>query len=236
MTILSLLIITVVLISASLVFDPIFFVFFQCVGVFLISLSTRNRSVIARYLVLTALFLVPLSVIHGLLNKQFMMDSYFLGVGFSASGFDYAISLGSKISGFILLATAALTFDKEYIVRLVFSLRGPIILTIIVSQIISLTSEMQLQVAATLDAQRARGVKLDSSPWSFVRKTIIVLVPVAVRLLVEAEQRSQMLASRGVGSFKPLAEPVDLMKYRDLLLLLMFVLNFLVTRFLADVL
>jgi energy-coupling factor transporter transmembrane protein EcfT len=153
-------------------------------------------------------FIVPIFVVHGILNANFFASYMVLGViPIRPEGFLFAAHVSL---GFLVISSVAglwLNVPRDDIVESLFRWRAPLWIVLLLSQGVAVGSLVERRVVAVYLAQRARGMPVDRGAWARLRAFPSVLIPVVVSTLIEGERRVPALVSRGFGAQRPAALP-----------------------------
>jgi energy-coupling factor transport system permease protein len=149
-------------------------------------------------------FVVPLVILHSVLNGQFPVAFQLWGiVPIRPEGFEFGLAMALQ---FMLLAVAAaywLAVDRDEIVESLVRLHLPSWLLLFLMQSTAMAVMIKRRIDNVFLAQRARGVPVGAGTWDRLRALPAVLVPVVVSTLVEADARVPALVARGFGSINP---------------------------------
>lgn len=163
--------------------------------------SIRPASNLARY---SALFALPLLVIHGVLNPEFPVD-YFVAkiIGVRLAGIDHAFNATLRISLLFMPAIAWINIDKDEFVSALINMSAPMPLLFVGTFAASIAEQMGRRIKRIYMAQQARGIDVTSN--IFVRFAALprILIPLFVSTISDTELRSTTLALGGIGVTYP---------------------------------
>ncbi len=157
-----------------------------------------------RLLKWTIPFVVPLIVIHGLLNATFPISIWLwdaVPLRFDGLRFGYIMSvrvvLLSTVAGFLV------SILRDDFVESLIRLRLPSWIVLFLMQSTAMAGVIQRRVSSVYLAQRSRGIPVGSGFLSRVRSVPSMLLPVVIGTFLEAEGRVPALVSQGFGIVKP---------------------------------
>jgi energy-coupling factor transporter transmembrane protein EcfT len=151
--------------------------------------------------VVSAPLLIPLVLIHGLINPHYEPSNIAATIPFRPEGVEFAISIYSAISIFLAVAVSWLQVKSDEFFEWLVAHRFPILAVGLVSQSIAMVKLVEKRGKAVYQAQTARGIPTGPSLFYRVRALPSVILPVITSLINEAEHRSIALWSRGFLQF-----------------------------------
>jgi len=164
-------------------------------------LQTRNVGILWTMAKWLLPFVVPLLLIHGLLNTAHDVDYWFMNVlPIRPMGFVYGALVSLNI---LLLATVAgywLNTNRDDMIDDLIRLNLPMWSILFISQGVAVGAIVERRVATVYLAQRARGICVGPGVLARIRAFPSVLIPAVIATLIEAESRVPALVSRGFGS------------------------------------
>lgn len=179
--------------------------------VLLLLAQHREGSRLGRRLIAwTAPFVLPLIVIHGVLNAQFPVTSWWLDtIPIRSAGLAFGNDLAVRVLLFSVVAAYWLSVDRDDMVEALMRRRLPTPLIMLVMQGFVMGRLVQERIQAIHLAQRARGIPVSSSFARRMASIPALLVPVVVGTFVEAEARVPVLLAHGYGRLEPSAQPAQ---------------------------
>lgn len=157
-------------------------------------------------------FVVPVLILHGILNASFPADYWIFGiVPLRGEGFRFGYDVSLRV--FLIAEAGAfwLLVSRDDMVESLFRQRLPTTFVLFAVQGFVVTGVLQRRIASVYLAQRARGIPVDSTILSRIRSVPSILLPVVIGSLVEAEARVPSLLSQGFGALDPLQIPRPMM-------------------------
>lgn len=162
--------------------------------------ATRSLIVVLRGAWLTGPVIIILLGVHGFVSPLFpVTDSLGGVVPFRAAGFAYALHLAQMIFVVTFAALLWLGVSRRDFVEDLIWLRTPPIGIAIAGQTMATLGVLSRKISAVFLAQKARGVPVEGKVLGRLRALPSVLVPVVAVTLIEADARSQIMTSRGLG-------------------------------------
>lgn len=157
-----------------------------------------------RLIAWTAPFIMPLIVVHGVLNAQFPVTSWWLDmIPIRSAGLTFGSDLAVRILLFSVVAAYWLSVDRDAMVEALIRLRLPTPLIMLAMQGFVMGRLVQERIQAIHLAQRARGIPVSASLAQRIASMPALLVPVVVGTFVEAEARVPVLLAHGYGRLEP---------------------------------
>ncbi len=160
-----------------------------------------------RLLAWTWPFVLPLLLVHGVLNAQFPITSWWLDlVPIRGTGLAFGYDLGVRVLLFSVVAAYWLSVDRDAMVEALIRLRLPTPLIMLAMQGFVMGRLVQERIHAIHLAQRARGIPVSASFAQRIASMPALLIPVVVGTFVEAEARVPVLLAHGYGRLEPAAK------------------------------
>lgn len=150
----------------------------------------RSVSPIALLLGWTVAFLIPLVLIHGLLNTQFPVSDTFYGVPIRSKGIAYAGVTGAFIASLFVVAVYWLRVKRDQFMKFLVVLGLPTALLSVAFQALSLVQQIDSRSRIIALAQRARGIDTEGNIFTRARALVPIVLPLTVTLLREARTRA----------------------------------------------
>jgi energy-coupling factor transport system permease protein len=163
----------------------------------LTAISSRNWRNVKSFSALSLPLLVPLLLIHSLVNPQFKMDSKLLSVPLRTQGFVFAISVYANLAIFLAIAIAWWQVNRDEFFDWMVARRVPVFLVGLVAQSMAMVTLIEKRGMAVFKAQTARGIPTGPNWLHRFRALPSIVLPVITSLINEADQRSTVLWSRG---------------------------------------
>ncbi|MGJ5196570.1 MULTISPECIES: energy-coupling factor transporter transmembrane component T [unclassified Bradyrhizobium] len=160
--------------------------------------SIRPASLVAKW---SLPFVMPLLVIHGVLNRSYPVDSWLLGlIPLRFEGAIYAVEVSLKIV--LLAAVASYWFHtrRDDLADGLMRLKLPLSVVMFASQSVAVAATIERRVKKVYLAQQARGISVGPGFFTRIKALPSILVPVVVSTFLEAEGRIPALVSRGFGT------------------------------------
>jgi energy-coupling factor transporter transmembrane protein EcfT len=153
-------------------------------------------------------FLLPLLVVHGVLNSQFPITStWFDFIPVRGAGLAFGYDLATRVLIFAIVGGYWLSVDRDELVEALLRLRLPMPLIMLAMQGFVMGRIVQERVQYIHLAQRARGIPVSASFFQRAISLPALLVPVVVGTFVEAEARVPVLLAHGFGRIEPSVVP-----------------------------
>lgn len=163
-----------------------------------------KRKAAGLLLVWTIPFVLPLILIHGVLNSGYPVTSFLLGVvPLRDEGVKFGYDVAVRVAILSTVGAYWLSVDRDEFVEALLRTGLPISLVMVAMQGLVMARLLQYRIDAVYKAQRARGIPVASSFARRLRSLPAVLVPVVVGTFVEAEARVPVLLSQGYGRGEP---------------------------------
>lgn len=161
-----------------------------------------------RLLAWTWPFVVPLLLIHGVLNTQFPVTNWWLDLlPIRATGLAFGYDLALRVLLFSVVGAYWLSVDRDAMVEALLRLRLPTPLIMLAMQGFVMGRLVQERIQAIHLAQRARGIPVSASFGQRIASIPALLIPVVIGTFVEAEARVPVLLAHGYGRLEPSAKP-----------------------------
>jgi energy-coupling factor transporter transmembrane protein EcfT len=151
----------------------------------------------------TALFTVPLMLIHTIINPMFDVSYYtFDFLPIRTSGFYYALAISMKVAIITEIAVTIQHGDPERLFREAQVLRLPNFILVVLAATISTIRILKMRIEKVNTAQQARGI--NTGPKLFYRMKALpkMVIPVISSTLAESLYRSVIMHNRGLLSTK----------------------------------
>lgn len=155
-------------------------------------------SVIWRYVLLSLPFTLAVFVFHGAILPRSDMQPVLGWLHYSLTGLEHASLVGGRIS--LVLASSLLfvsTTAPATLLRALDAARWPPGLSFLLASPLLLLDQFTARARAISDAQQARGLRVDGSPWRRLQALRMLLVPLLTSALADAQERSHVLTARG---------------------------------------
>ncbi len=179
---------------------------FTALLIVLLLLAGRGNGVrLGRRLIAwTVPFVLPLIVVHGVLNAQFPITSWWLDtIPIRSAGLAFGSALAVRVLLFSVVAAHWLLVDRDTMVEALLRLRLPTPLIMMALQGFVMGRLVQDRIQAIHLAQRARGIPVSASLVQRIMSIPALLVPVVVGTFIEAEARVSVLLAHGYGRLEP---------------------------------
>ena len=164
-----------------------------------------------RMLAWTAPMVLPLLLVHGVLNAQFPVTSWWLDiVPIRGAGLVFGYDLAVRVLLFSVVAAYWLSVDSDALVEALLRLRLPAPLIMLAMQGFVMGRLVRERVDAIYLAQRARGIPVSASLAQRIGSMPALLIPVVVGTFVEGEARIPVLLAHGYGRLTPSTRPARL--------------------------
>lgn len=155
-------------------------------------------------LVIWLTFFLPLLIIHSFLNPAYKPEEQMnLSYAFSETGFSYAMTVGTNFFSFAVIAASWINQKGDHVLAWVASYRLPVPILVFVFSSFGLVSAVERKVKDTHEAQIARGIIQERYGVFQLTNIPKLLVPTVINTLIDANDRAEILAYRGLGE-KPL--------------------------------
>lgn len=175
---------------------------FLCAGLFVLVLSlVRSLRLMAPVLRFSAPFVIPIMLIHAVLNPQYQITFEFLNlIPFRSDGFTFGLGVSLRVVAIFVLGAMWFAVDRDKIISDLICLGTPLPVLIVTAQAVAVAGLIQRRARAIYDAQQARGIKV--GPGFFARAAALpkVMIPLFVTVINDADMRSSVMAARGFGS------------------------------------
>jgi energy-coupling factor transport system permease protein len=177
--------------------DPTIKLSFAVSIVALTAVSIKHWRSVKSFGAVSLPLLVPLLLIHSLVNPQFEIDGKIWVVPLRTQGFVFAIAVYSNLAVFLAIAIAWWQVNRDEFFDWMVARRVPVLLVGLVAQSMAMVTLIEKRGRAVFKAQTARGIPTGPN-WRYrFRALPSVVLPVVTSLINEADQRSTVLWSRG---------------------------------------
>jgi len=167
--------------------------------ILVILISTMSIKVITRFIILSAPFLIPLLLIHGVINPQFEQTSLFFLMPIRNDGILFAVSTYANISVFLALAINWWHVDRDNMIDWLIARKIPSIFICLIAQSAAMIPLIERRGFSVLRSQNARGIPTGPNLFHRIKAIPSIILPVITSLMNEADHRSYTLWSRGFG-------------------------------------
>jgi energy-coupling factor transporter transmembrane protein EcfT len=190
-----------------------------CTGTLILTaLFSRSTSPIRIVAKLSLPFILPLLVIHGVLNPQFPQTFELpLHIPFRQAGFAWGLDIALRIVTLFGLATMWTHVDRDKLISDLVTLKLPLPVLLLAAQTTAIVSIIDRRSHAILAAQQARGINIGPRFRSRVAALPKLLIPLFVTAITDADARAQIMVTRGLGSGR-IAAWTDLRLHLDVYL------------------
>jgi hypothetical protein len=149
-------------------------------------------------------FVVPLLIIHGSLNSEFVATHHAFGfVPIRPDGLMFGVLIALRVVLLSIVGGYWLSVPKDEFVESLIRLKLPSWALLLLMQSAAIIGTVSRRISSVYIAQRARGIPVSGSLLLRIRSIPSVLMPVAIGTLIEAEERVPSLVNRGFGSVAP---------------------------------
>ena len=194
--------VTVVMLIGLAVLSSLLQVSILAVGLIAITVGLlRSIRPVASMIRLSLTFVIPVLLIHGVLNPQFPVTTKILDfIPLRQDGFTFGSHVATRVIVIFVLGALWLSIDRDKFVNDLISLRVPLPVVLLCSQAVAVASTMQRRAHAIYDAQQARGIKVGPGVFTRISALPKVMLPLFVAVISDAYARADILATRGFGS------------------------------------
>jgi energy-coupling factor transporter transmembrane protein EcfT len=179
-------------------------------------LSTRRLNILKFFLSASAPFLLPLLIMHGLLNAQFPIDAHLWIIPYRLQGLRFALYTFCDLAVLLALASAWSLASRDDLLEWLASRQAPIFILGILAQSIAMLSLIERRSRAVLKAQTARGIRTGPEFIYRVRAYPSIVLPVITSLINESGHRATALWSRGFLEYQFAAQISPFSTSRDI--------------------
>ena len=173
---------------------------------------TKNVKAGKYFIITTLPLIIPLVIIHGVINQQFPVTTTVLSIPYRHSGIIFAFAIYCNLMVILSIATAWTKMNKDDLFELLIFCHFPIVIIGIVAQAFAIATFIEKRGKAVYKAQTARGIRTGPGFIYHVRALPSVILPVVTSLLNEADHRSIALWSRGFLEYEFI--PYDIYKVK----------------------
>ena len=153
-------------------------------------------------------FILPLILIHGILNAGFPADFWVGGIiPIRPGGLAFGYSIAIKVVILSVVGGFSISVSQDDLVESMIRLGLPSWLLLFLMQSTAMSGVIRRRISNVYFAQRARGIPVSGGFGERARAFPSVLLPVILGTFVEADARIPALVSRGFGSINPTALP-----------------------------
>ncbi|WP_237155382.1 energy-coupling factor transporter transmembrane component T [Oryzibacter oryziterrae] len=123
-------------------------------------------------------------------------------LNFSRIGFERGLSLSGRVTSVVVLSLATLlSTPPASLLRALDAAGWPPALAYLIASPLLILESFKARVQAIRHAQQTRGWRLGGSPLKRLRGVFLLISPLITTALIEADQRSHVLAQRGFRAF-----------------------------------
>lgn len=149
-------------------------------------------------------FVLPLILMHGILNAGFPADYWAGGIiPIRLGGLAFGYSIATKIVILSVVGGFWISVSQDDLVESMIRLGLPSWLLLFLMQSAAMSGVIRRRITNVYLAQRARGIPVSGGFGERARAFPSVLLPVILGTFVEADARIPGLVSRGFGSINP---------------------------------
>lgn len=173
-----------------------------CGGYFILVISlARSLHLMISVFRLSIPFVIPIMLIHSILNPQYQVTFEFFNViPFRLDGFNFGLGISLRVVEIVVVGAMWFSVDRDKIISDLIRLGTPLPVLIVTAQAVAVAGHIHRQARAIYDAQQARGIKV--GPGFLARASALpkVMIPLFVAVINDADMRSSIMATRGFGS------------------------------------
>jgi energy-coupling factor transport system permease protein len=186
------------LVATSFILPPLMLWMSSAAILLIGAFSGVGRNLAWRYVVLSLPFTVAVFIFHGAILPRPDMKPALGWLFYSSTGLDHASLVGGRIS---LILSASLLFVSTTapatLLRALDAARWPPGLSFLLASPLLLLDQFTARAKAISNAQQARGLRVDGTPWRRLQALRMLLVPLLTSALADAQERSHVLTARG---------------------------------------
>lgn len=178
----------------------------QGLGVYVVAMFVYGMSAVKerRYIFTVAKwmlpFVVPLFLIHGVINPGFAETGRIAGlIPVRADGLSFASLVSLRVVAITFVASYWAAVPANHLVDAFIQWRAPLRLVVLASQAIAVGQYIGRRANQVLLAQRARGIPVGPGFLARARAFPTIIVPVISSALLDADVRAHCLVTRGLG-------------------------------------
>lgn len=169
------------------------------------------------FTIVTFPLLIPLIIIHGIINPKFSISFWFWFVPYRPGGIEFGFLTYCNLAVIMAIATAWTQINRDDLFEWLVAQKVPMILIGITAQAFAMVTFIDKRGRAVFKAQTARGIRTGPS-WMYRIKALpSIILPVVTSLVNEADQRSVALWSRGLLNYKISSEDVPPTNMSDII-------------------
>lgn len=174
---------------------------FEAVLLVGITLQTRSSSLPWITLKWSIPFILPLLIIHGVINPTYQQSSTLLGVlPLRSSGFQFGMHVSARIWLITIIGALWTTIDRDTLINQLIHWKLPLPVVVVAAQAIATLDYIARRIQTVYLAQQARGIAVGPGIFRRIRALPSVVIPVVLTTLVDAHSRTQCLDNRGLGT------------------------------------
>lgn len=146
-------------------------------------------------------FVLPLLLVHGILNANYPVTQVWCFVPLRAAGIEFALETGLRLWVFAITIAFLSSVGAQQIVACLYRARGvPRPLVVLVASAVSMFHYLSVRAMSMSLAQRSRGLARGPGLRARIMSLLAVVVPLVAVVIVESGTRGQALATRGLGT------------------------------------
>jgi hypothetical protein len=154
---------------------------------------TRRLRGGTQFLLWGIVFALPLLIMHAILNPAYPITGKVVGVvPWRDSGLAFATRQVSLVMTLFVPALYWLAVSREGVIALLCRLPISPAAAVPLFDVMALLTEMERRTATILEAQRARGIKMNGAPWRKAAALMALVVPLVAMQLRDAPVRARI--------------------------------------------
>lgn len=164
------------------------------------TLLSRSVASVRQTLKLSLVFVIPLVLIHTVLNPEFSVTFWFYHIPLRLVGLVFALSIAFRVVAIIAVGTMWLRVDRDDFAADLLRANISLWIVLLMTQTVAIAGVVSRRVQTIYLAQQARGIKVGPDLLARALALPKIAIPLFVSVIIEADNRSSYLAAGGLGS------------------------------------
>jgi len=148
----------------------------------------------------TLLMVLPLFLVHGIVNPTFASSASFHGIPWRSDGASYAALVGLRMALLFVVVGIWMGLQRSVTLALVAGSQMPAMVGLVLLQALLLSRVLARRVTKIRLAQKSRGLLRNGNLRQKATSAIAMVVPLIATTLMDAHDRGDAFARMGVGA------------------------------------
>ncbi len=161
-----------------------------------------NTKTLLKFITISMVMIIPLLLVHGVVNPTYPVTYLFFGIPFRTTGFEFAADISARLSLVFSLLGFWQGMPKIFWISLVSNLKTRPSWSILLLQILTLTELFSLKIARIRLSQKSRGIlSTDMNILQRISTVAAVIVPLMTSTLIDSHERAELYFRMGIGDY-----------------------------------